>query len=144
MSFHFKLKRLFSFQGVFQLDWYVVLRIGIILLIGLAVWGWYTSNLIIRLPRMSIRDLPSEHGQHAEKVSFITDDGIQLSIRKRSFIDCQIRPKILGIDNVLLGMYSLLPGVIIAEFFFVLTLKITTIHTQIGLQALAANGISVD
>lgn len=76
--------------------------------------------------------------------SVIGDNGIQFTIGKGRFINTQVWSQVFRIYDILLGIRTLLPAMIVTYLIFVLALKVAPINTQIGFQNLAADGISVD
>ncbi|MBI3292800.1 MAG: hypothetical protein HYZ73_08350, partial [Elusimicrobia bacterium] len=55
--------------------WWAISILGAVLLV---VWGWFSSNLILRLPRLPLGVVPGEFGVRAEEVQWITEDGISI------------------------------------------------------------------
>lgn len=53
--------------------WWVISILGVVLLLG---WGWFSSNLILRLPRLPLGTVPEEYGISAERVQWMTEDGL--------------------------------------------------------------------
>jgi uncharacterized protein len=51
----------------------------VLLLCAAAIWGWYSSSLVIIQERLPIQAIPASFGLRAEDVSFSASDGVSLA-----------------------------------------------------------------
>lgn len=65
----------------------MVFNVVVLLVIFIFIWGWFSSSLILKVPKLSLEINPASFNLNSENVNFLTSDGLKISgwfIRSRS------------------------------------------------------------
>lgn len=57
----------------------MVLNIFILLVIFIFIWGWFSSSLILKVPKLALEINPASFNLISENIEFLTSDGIKIS-----------------------------------------------------------------
>ena len=65
----------------------MVFNVVVLLVVFIFIWGWFSSSLILKVPKLSLEINPASFNLNSVNVKFLTSDGLEISgwfIRPRS------------------------------------------------------------
>ncbi|MDO8735134.1 MAG: alpha/beta hydrolase [Elusimicrobiota bacterium] len=57
----------------------VFFNVIVILILFFFIWGWFSSSLILKVPKLSLEINPASFNLNSENIKFLTSDGLEIS-----------------------------------------------------------------